>query len=40
IVNEEVIAIGFVTPLINEINNHNIIISEIYLDATYKTSKG
>ncbi|CAG8474188.1 6153_t:CDS:2 [Scutellospora calospora] len=32
-------AISFITPLLEEIKNRNIRISEIYLDATYKTAR-
>ncbi|KAF0531203.1 ATP-dependent DNA helicase pif1 [Gigaspora margarita] len=32
--------ISFITPLLEEIKNHDISISEIYLDATYKTARG
>ncbi|KAF0468863.1 ATP-dependent DNA helicase pif1 [Gigaspora margarita] len=36
----DTIAIGFITPLLKEIKNCNISISEIYLDVTYKTARG
>ncbi|CAG8684963.1 3181_t:CDS:1, partial [Ambispora gerdemannii] len=36
----ETTAIGFTTPLLNEIKNYGINITEIYLDATYKTARG
>ncbi|CAG8672811.1 11630_t:CDS:2, partial [Ambispora gerdemannii] len=36
----EATAIGFTTPLLKEIKNRNISITEIYLDATYKTARG
>ncbi|CAG8677863.1 11632_t:CDS:2, partial [Scutellospora calospora] len=32
-------AIAFITPLLKEINNLNICITEIYIDATYKTTR-
>ncbi|CAG8482330.1 10738_t:CDS:2, partial [Scutellospora calospora] len=33
-------AIAFTTSLLNEISNHNINISEIYVDITYRTARG
>ncbi|CAG8655134.1 10429_t:CDS:2, partial [Ambispora gerdemannii] len=36
----EATAIGFTTPLLKEIKNRNISITEIYLNATYKTARG
>ncbi|CAG8652297.1 9660_t:CDS:2 [Ambispora gerdemannii] len=36
----ETIAIGFTTPLLEEIKNQGIKITEIYIDATYKTARG
>ncbi|CAG8658748.1 2130_t:CDS:2, partial [Ambispora gerdemannii] len=36
----ETTAIGFTTPLLEEIKNRNINITEIYFDATYKTARG
>ncbi|CAG8690292.1 2118_t:CDS:1, partial [Ambispora gerdemannii] len=36
----EITAIGFTTPLLNEIKNYGINITEIYLDITYKIARG
>ncbi|KAF0511656.1 ATP-dependent DNA helicase pif1 [Gigaspora margarita] len=38
--NSDTTAISFITPLLEEIKNHNISISKIYLNTTYKISRG